>query len=201
MSYRYLVIGTGVGKAIARWLTEQKDTQEVSLVDAALEPAQRAVKDLARITDNREVLRSGCINAEEDEDYFVPIFRCFDVVISAVPARFNPKLARAAIRARTHFCDLGGVIPVTRDILELDDEADRACISIIPDCGLMPGLGNVMSQYLLDYLLPAIPETISIGAGALPQKNRKNRRTTSSPSRQKVSNTSFTTKCRSSIMV
>ena len=66
--------------------------------------------------------------------------------MSALPYRCNPALARAAVAARVPFCDLGGNTELVQEALELDGAARRAGIGIVPDCGLAPGLGNVLAS-------------------------------------------------------
>jgi lysine 6-dehydrogenase len=82
----------------------------------------------------------------------------------------NLRLAQAAIEARTSFCDLGGNNSVVKSELELDAEARRAGINIIPDCGLAPGMVSVLVAHgaaRFDQL-----EEIHIRVGGLPQAPR-----------------------------
>ena len=67
-----------------------------------------------------------------------------DAAISAVPYFLNVGLARASIKAGVSFCDMGGNTDVVQEELSFDEEAESAGVSVIPDCGLAPGLGNVL---------------------------------------------------------
>lgn len=67
-----------------------------------------------------------------------------DSAISAVPYFLNVGLARSAIDAGVSFCDMGGNTDVVREELSFDEEAEAAGVSIVPDCGLAPGLVNVL---------------------------------------------------------
>ncbi|MER3631639.1 MAG: saccharopine dehydrogenase [Blastocatellia bacterium] len=92
----------------------------------------------------------------------------YDAAISCVNYWFNESLARAAIEAQTHFCDLGGNNSVVDAELRLDDEARKAGISVIPDCGLAPGMVSILAMHganRFDQL-----EIINIRVGGLPQK-------------------------------
>jgi lysine 6-dehydrogenase len=89
-----------------------------------------------------------------------------DAVISAVPYRFNLDVARAAIEAEASVCDLGGNTDLVWKELALDEEAKGAGISIIPDCGLMPGMGNTLAVYAMG--LMARPQHVRIFVGGLP---------------------------------
>ncbi|UCC92316.1 MAG: saccharopine dehydrogenase NADP-binding domain-containing protein, partial [Thermoplasmata archaeon] len=69
----------------------------------------------------------------------------FDVAVSCVPYRFNYELTKVAIEAGTHLCDLGGNNDIVRKQLCLDARARKADVTIIPDCGLAPGLATVLA--------------------------------------------------------
>lgn len=92
--------------------------------------------------------------------------RQHDVAVSALPYDFNYDLARAAIDAGIHFCDLGGNTDMVKRELSLHDVAKRAGITIVPDCGLSPGLTNVLAAYLI-YATDA--RELHIRVGGLPQ--------------------------------
>ena len=67
-------------------------------------------------------------------------FRKADVIVSAAPYRYNLDLAKCAIKARRHFCDLGG----NTDIVAAELKLRPRGVTIVPDCGLQPGLGNAL---------------------------------------------------------
>jgi len=67
------------------------------------------------------------------------------VAVSCVPYRFNFELSKAAIEAGVHMCDLGGNNDVVRKQLCLDAKARRVGVTIIPDCGLAPGMATVLT--------------------------------------------------------
>jgi len=71
-----------------------------------------------------------------------------DVVISALPYDFNYKLAKIAIKTKTNFIDLGGNSRIVEKELKLHEEAKKAGITIIPDCGLAPGMSNIVAYHL-----------------------------------------------------
>lgn len=72
------------------------------------------------------------------------LMRGHDAVISCVNYWHNVGLAKAAIEARAHFCDLGGNNTVVDQELALDREALEAGVNIVPDCGLAPGMVAVL---------------------------------------------------------
>lgn len=68
-----------------------------------------------------------------------------DAAISCVNYWYNESLSRAAIDTNTHLCDLGGNNYVVDSQLALDEEAKAAGVSIIPDCGLAPGMVSILA--------------------------------------------------------
>jgi lysine 6-dehydrogenase len=72
------------------------------------------------------------------------LMRGHAAVLSCVVYKLNEHLAGCAIEAATNFCDLGGNNDVVAKELALDSEARRRGISIIPDCGLAPGMVAVL---------------------------------------------------------
>lgn len=70
-----------------------------------------------------------------------------DSVISCVNYWYNASLSRAAIETGTNFCDLGGNNYVVDSQLALDEEAKAAGVSIIPDCGLAPGMVSILAMH------------------------------------------------------
>lgn len=81
----------------------------------------------------------------KDDEAVVEAMREVDVAISCVPYRFNFELSKAAIEAGSHLCDLGGNNDIVRKQLCLDARARKAEVTIIPDCGLAPGLASVLA--------------------------------------------------------
>lgn len=95
------------------------------------------------------------------------LMRGHDAVISCVNYWYNVSLSRAAIEAGASFCDLGGNNYIVDEQLALDDEARNAGISIIPDCGLAPGMVSILAMHgaaAFDTV-----DEIHIRVGGLPQ--------------------------------
>src|SRR5262249_34150096 len=68
-----------------------------------------------------------------------------DVALSCVSYQYNYELAKAALQAKTHFCDLGGNEMIVRKELQLDEVAKDQEITIIPDLGLAPGMVSLLA--------------------------------------------------------
>nr|NIT80114.1 hypothetical protein [Thermoplasmata archaeon]NIY06482.1 hypothetical protein [Thermoplasmata archaeon] len=91
----------------------------------------------------------------------------FDAALSAVPYHLNLALTEAAIAAGTGLCDLGGNTGVVLEQRELHPEAERAGITVIPDCGLAPGMANTLAVYAMGKM--SRPREVRIWCGGLPE--------------------------------
>jgi lysine 6-dehydrogenase len=91
-----------------------------------------------------------------------------DAVMSAIPYYFNLALAKQAVRAGVHFCDLGGNTEIVFEQKELDAEAKGKGITVIPDTGLAPGMVNILAEYGISQLDSV--DAVRIFVGGLPQQ-------------------------------
>jgi lysine 6-dehydrogenase len=82
-----------------------------------------------------------------DYEAVVTLMQGHDAAISCVNYWYNESLSQAAIETGTNFCDLGGNNFVVDSQLALDDAAREAGISIIPDCGLAPGMVSILAMH------------------------------------------------------
>jgi len=105
-----------------------------------------------------------------DDDAVVALLADHDAAISCIVYTHNVRLARAAIQARTHFCDLGGNNDVVSRELALDQQAREAGVNIIPDCGLAPGMVSLLAVHGAGKLDRV--DAIHIRVGGLPQTPR-----------------------------
>src|SRR5581483_9528158 len=96
------------------------------------------------------------------------LMRECDAVMSAIPYYFNFELARLAVEAGVHFCDLGGNTEIVFQQKELDADARRKKITIVPDCGLAPGMVNILAEYGISQLDSV--DSVKIFVGGLPQE-------------------------------
>ncbi len=75
-----------------------------------------------------------------------------DVVLSAVPYYFNFDITQAAIKEKVSLCDMGGHTKTVQAQMDLGSQAETAGISIVPDCGMGPGLVNTIGAYAIELL-------------------------------------------------
>jgi lysine 6-dehydrogenase len=169
MGHRYLILGAGrQGTACAYDLALYGEACRIVLADAHEALAINSVERLRRIlpSSNKTRLESVALSVK-DHPSLVQTMSGADAVMSAVPYYFNPLVARAAIDAAVPMCDLGGDIQIVQEERRLSEAAKAAGVSIIPDCGLAPGMNNLLAVYGMERL----DETASvrIRCGGLPQ--------------------------------
>jgi lysine 6-dehydrogenase len=103
-----------------------------------------------------------------DHAALVAILKNFNGVFSATSYKFNLGITKASIESGCHMIDLGGNTQVVFEQLKLTEQAILKGITIIPDCGLAPGLGNTLAAYGISKLDSTTD--VEIRCGGLPQK-------------------------------
>ncbi|HEX6038712.1 saccharopine dehydrogenase family protein [Longimicrobium sp.] len=88
--------------------------------------------------------------------------------MSAFPYYFNLGMTVAAIEAGSHFCDLGGNTQIVQDQKALASRAMEKGVSVVPDCGLAPGMVNILAEHGIAQLDEV--HSVRIKVGGLPQK-------------------------------
>jgi lysine 6-dehydrogenase len=164
MSHTYAVLGAGrQGIAAAFDMARFGDADRVVIADRDAELAA-AGADRVRAVSGQGAGES-CAGGVGDHGALVALLEPVDALLSAVPCA-EPAGGRAAIAARTHMCDLGGNTDVMRAELALHEEACEAGISIVPDCGLQPGMGNTLAVHAMRKM--SRPRDVAIYVGGLP---------------------------------
>jgi lysine 6-dehydrogenase len=160
---RMLVLGAGLqGSACAYDLLQDKDVESVRLADLHIGhlPEFLAPHSGPRLLPTALDVR--------DQSAVLGAMKDCDAVMSAIPYYFNYELARLAVEAGVHFCDLGGNTEIVFKQKELDAEARRKNITVVPDCGLAPGMVNILAEYGITQLDSV--DSVKIFVGGLPQK-------------------------------
>ena len=148
MGLRYAVLGAGrQGVACAFDVACHGEADEVLLLDADDARAAAGASTVNRLV-GREVAQHGVVDAA-DARAVERALRDITTTISGVPYFLNPTVAAAALRAGSHFCDLGGSTERVFQELELDGAARQAGVSVVPDCGYQPGAGNMLAAYAI----------------------------------------------------
>ncbi|TVQ74023.1 MAG: saccharopine dehydrogenase [Balneolaceae bacterium] len=148
--YKIIVLGAGmVGSAIARDLAEKHHVTLTDVSPAALEMAIRrhGTQQAGEAGDERsnhpgriETRILDVTDTEALHDAVSP----FDLVVSAVPGALGYRTLRTVISAGKHIVDIS-FFP--ENALDLHDLALENNVTAIVDCGVAPGMGNLLLGY------------------------------------------------------
>lgn len=159
------VVGAGLmGRAAVYDLARNEDVEKIGLYDINSTLARRIAHEYGDGKTSAKKLDAGNVRQAQKE------FAFYDAVISAVTYRYNPGLARAAIRAGAHFVDMGGNNDAVAEEFRLHKEAKAAGVVVIPDCGLAPGMVSIIAAADIARFDKA--QSLHIRVGGLPQKPR-----------------------------
>lgn len=150
--------GAGLtGRCAVRDLISSSGVSEVVVADLDKDRAERFVSSLK----SRKV-RSEAVDVRNHEAT-VALLKGAEVTLNAVQYYFNMDVMKAALVARTHYLDLGGLYHTTQKQLELNNDFMRAGLTAVVGMGCVPGVSNVMARWAVDRLDSV--ETIRIRDG------------------------------------
>src|SRR3954464_4160971 len=159
---RMLVLGAGLqGSACTYDLLQNPEVSQVRLADLRFDHLPEFLKPLSgpRLIPTTLDVR--------DREAGLAGMRGSDAVMSAIPYYFNLALAECAVEAGVHFCDLGGNTEIVFQQKELADRAVAKGVTVVPDCGVAPGMVNILAQYGISQLDTV--DSVRIFVGGLPQ--------------------------------
>lgn len=158
-----LVLGAGLqGSACAYDLLQQEDVEGVVLADVkvgSLPPFLERYQSDPRLEVRRLDAR--------DESAVLAAMEAADACMNALPYYFNLDISALAIRAGVHYADLGGNTDIVFGQLDMEEQARERGVSLVPDCGLAPGTGNILAAHGIRALEE--PKRVRIFVGGLPQ--------------------------------
>jgi lysine 6-dehydrogenase len=157
---RTLVVGSGIVGTAAAWDLVRRGH--------AVTVADRSEGTLAALSAQLDV--STAVAEVEDGATVAHLMSQHDAVVSAVPYTHGHALAAAAVATGTHFADFGGNPTVVKQQLRLDSAAKKAGVAVVPDCGLAPGLANVLAADMVAALDAGPIDSVQMRVGALPQE-------------------------------
>src|SRR5437667_6706751 len=159
---RVLVLGAGLqGSACAYDLLRQPGVERVTIAD--LKPERIAGFLEAHVGKRLALLKLDV----QDGAALRAAMADHAAVQNAAPYYFNLEVSRAAVAAAVHCADLGGNTEIVFQQKQLDAEAKQRNVSVIPDCGLAPGMVNVLAAEGIRRVGDA--ECVKIYVGGLPQ--------------------------------
>jgi lysine 6-dehydrogenase len=169
MTFTYAVLGAGrQGTAAAFDMIRWGEGDRVILADYDPDIAQQAAERVNQLI-GKSVADAVQLDVT-DPDALEAILTGIDSFLSAVPYYYNLSISRTAIKTKSHMCDLGGHIGIARQQHGLDNEARQAGVSIIPNCGQVPGMGTTLMVYAMELLDDV--EDVLMWDGGIPQDPR-----------------------------
>ncbi len=162
MTNRSLVLGSGIVGRAAAWDLNRRGHQ-VTVADAQGATAQAVGEEFGLPWAQVDVT---------DHTALDTALSATDNVVSAVPYLYGVGIAEAAIRNRCHYFDFGGNPTIVKQQLALNDAAANAGVAVVPDCGLAPGLANVLAAGLIERGRDSAIEDVQIRVGVLPSQPR-----------------------------
>jgi len=133
MSKKVIVLGGGmVGSTVAVELTKQHDVTVVDLSDSALSKLRRCF--------GINCVKIDVLDRKKLEQLLSP----FDLVIGAIPGEVGYETIKKVIDCGKDMVDIS-FLP--EDPFELDERAKRKKVTIAVDCGIAPGITNMILGY------------------------------------------------------
>jgi len=167
--FRFGVIGSGrQGAAAAYWLARWNPDDAILVTDRDPKVAETAADRVNRLTGLQSAVPRPL--DVEDPELLMETLVQIDVVTCAVPFEMIVGCTVAAVNAGTSMVDLGGHTETVLRQLEHDHRARAADVSIVPDCGMGPGMSNTMGLAGLERLRAAGVDAreLRIWEGGLP---------------------------------
>ena len=159
---RMLVLGAGLqGSACAYDLLQHPGVDRVTVADLKPDRVAALLRPLAgrRLTHVKLDVQDGAALRAAMGGH--------DAVLNAAPYHFNLEVSKAAVDSGVHCADLGGNTEIVFQQRKLDAAARERGVSVIPDCGLAPGMVNILAAEGIRRVGEA--ESVKIYVGGLPQ--------------------------------
>jgi lysine 6-dehydrogenase len=142
---KIVVLGAGLmGRAVVHDLAGAREVRDIVVADFDRERAQEVAR---KFGDGKA---SGLFADVRDTPHLAKVLRGCEVVVNCTQYNWNLEVMRAALAARVHYMDLGGLYHMTKKQFALDRDFRRIGKLAIPGMGGAPGITNVMARALAD---------------------------------------------------
>jgi saccharopine dehydrogenase-like NADP-dependent oxidoreductase len=157
---KILVLGCGnIGSVVAEDMGRSLSSAEIVIADANEDRAKEVASRIGM--ENVSSTRVDALNHDE----LVKTLRKFDLAVGALPGVIGYRVCKAAVEAGRDIVD---VSYMPEDVMALHRDALEAEISVLPDCGMSPGLGSILAGHAASKLDRV--ESIHMLNGGLPEK-------------------------------
>ncbi|MEM3727798.1 MAG: saccharopine dehydrogenase family protein [Candidatus Bathyarchaeia archaeon] len=156
---RAVVIGCGrMGSVAAEELAKRASKVEVFVADKDVNKAKETAKSIGK--NNVKWLQLDASNKKE----LINALKDFDLALGFLPPRFGFSLIEACIKAGSNLVDVSYML---ENPLILHEKAVEAGVTIVPSCGLAPGISNILVGHAVVELNKT--HKIHIMVGGLPE--------------------------------
>jgi len=157
---KVLILGCGnIGSVAAEDIAKSMSSIEVAVADRDRARAKEVAEKIGE--SNVSGIQLDATNHNE----LVNALKDLDLAMGFLPGKLGYRLAEACIDAKK---DLVDVSYMSENPLTLNDKATKAGVTIIPDCGLAPGISNILVGHAIRKLHKVL--AVHIMVGGLPEK-------------------------------
>jgi len=157
---KIIVLGCGnIGRVAAEDIAENLPLAEVVMADVDENRAREAASQI-RLKNISWAVADATNHME-----LASILKSYDVVVGALPGELGYQACKASITAKVDMVD---VSYMPEDVMTVNDAALKAKVSIVPDCGMSPGLGSILVGHAVSKLDEV--KKVHMLNGGLPEK-------------------------------
>lgn len=144
---RFAVLGAGMmGCATVYDLAQSKTVKQILVADFDFPRAEAVASQFG-------AGKAKAVRADvRDVTALARLLANYDTVLNCTQYYWNLQVMKAALAARIHYLDLGGLFYTTRKQLKLNSEFRRIGKLAILGIGSAPGIANVLARFLADQL-------------------------------------------------
>ena len=155
--YNYLVFGAGrQGVAVVVDLIKNCEAENITVVDPDHDRLLVCLRRVDESTNKQsDVPIKYYTEVEKDACNMILPHGHYDVILSCAPHWANLELTEMAVKNNIPYCDLGGnpaVVEQQRHYCEegmkFESAFNHDCPPVVPDCGVSPGISNVLAVHL-----------------------------------------------------
>jgi saccharopine dehydrogenase-like NADP-dependent oxidoreductase len=158
---KVLIIGCGnIGSVSAQDLVKSVPSTEIVVADKN----EKRAKDVAEKIEKDNVSWTGLDTSNHGE--LVNTLKGFDLAMGFLPGKLGYGLCKACIDAGK---DLVDVSYMAENPMTLNASAAKAGVTIVPDCGLAPGISNVLVGHAVGKLDEV--KAVHVMVGGLPERS------------------------------
>ncbi len=133
---KILVIGTGhIGSVIAKDLAKSLPSAKIVMADKDEKRAQEAAAKIG--SKNASSMQLDIFRRPQ----LITTLKGFDLIIGALPGEIGYRVLEACVDAKVNMVDVSFM---PENPLSLSEKASKAGVTIVPDCGVAPGLSHML---------------------------------------------------------